>query len=126
VTLRAMLSLMSDAETLTLAQMQWLGDCPQPWTINSEIKDLAGDSPPGKKWFHFMRYDVRLERPWLKDTLGLNFSDTEVERFRQMDDPGIIEAIYDIARQAAEQQIKLEHLLPDPQNKTGNGAGAGA
>jgi hypothetical protein len=28
-----------------------------------------------------------------------------------MDDPGIIKHIYDIARIAAEQQIKVEHLL---------------
>ena len=51
VTLSALLSLMGDMETLSLAQMQWLGDCPQPWEINSEIGDLGGDAPPGGKWF---------------------------------------------------------------------------
>ncbi len=122
VTLRAMLSLMSDSETLALAQMQWLGECPQPWVINSEIKDLAADSPPGQKWFRFLRYDVRLERPWLKDELGLTFTDAEIERFRQMDDPGIIQTIYQIAQQAAEQQIKLEHLLPARPGKPENTA----
>jgi hypothetical protein len=125
VTLRAMLSLMSDSETLTLAQMQWLGECPAPWVINSEIKDLTGDIPRGQKWFRFMRYDVRLERPWLKDVLGLNFKDEDIERFRQMDDPGIIATIYDIGRRAAEQQVKLEHLLPVGQSKTGNATETG-
>jgi hypothetical protein len=111
VTLRALLSMMSDAETLSLAQMQWLGQCPRPWEINSEIRDLRDDGPPGGKWFRFLRYDVRLEAPWLKQNLDLNLGDREVERLRRMDDPGIISTIYEIARTAAEQQVKLEHLL---------------
>ena len=90
VTMRALLSMMGDAQTLALAQMQWLGHCPQPWVINSEIGDLAQDGPPGGKWFHFLRYDVHLETAWLKEHLGSSFSDRDVERFRRMDDPGII------------------------------------
>jgi Patatin-like phospholipase len=84
VTLRALLSMMGDAQTLALAQMQWLGHCPQPWVINSEIGDLAQDGPPGGKWFHFLRYDVRLEAAWLKEHLGLSLTEREVERFRRM------------------------------------------
>jgi hypothetical protein len=116
VTLHALLSMMGDTETLALAQMQWLGQCPQPWEINSEIRDLAGDEPPGGKWFRFLRYDVRLEVPWLEKHLQLKFTDREVERFRRMDDPGIIKDIYALAATAAEQQVKLEHLLPDASN----------
>jgi len=120
VTVRALMSLMGDTETLALAQMQWLGQCPQPWQINSEIKDLATDGPPGEKWFRFLRYDVRLEVPWLKENLGLDLSEGEVERFRRMDDPGIIKCIYGIARLAAEKQVKLEHLIgDDAQGKSG-------
>lgn len=113
VTLSALLSLMSDVETLSLAQMQWLGECPQPWEINSEIRDLAGDSPPGGKWFRFLRYDVRLETAWLRDNLQLDFTESEVLKFRQMDDPGIIKNIYALARLAAEIQVKREHFFPD-------------
>ena len=43
----ALLSLMSDAEAMALAQMQWLGECPDPWEINSEIKTLVGGDPGG-------------------------------------------------------------------------------
>jgi uncharacterized protein len=117
VTLRALLSLMGDMETLALAQMQWLGECPRPWQINSEIGDLAKDAPPGKKWFHFLRYDIRLEQKWIEVNLGQKVSEQEVERYRQMDDPGIIRAIYDLARLAAEQQVQLEDLLPRPPAK---------
>jgi patatin-like phospholipase/acyl hydrolase len=126
VTLSAMLSLMSDAETLALAHMQWLGECPRPWPINSEIGTLANDGPPGRKWFRFLRYDVRLERPWLKEVLGQDYSDSEIIRFRQMDDPGVIETIYGIAKQAAEAQIKLSHLWPDEPSKGGSGTGTRA
>jgi hypothetical protein len=107
----ALMSLMTDAETLILAQMQWLGECPMPWVINSEIGSLAGDGPPGGKLFRFLRYDVRLETQWLQEELGLNIAPEEVERFRHMDDPGIVQSIYEIARLAAEKQVKLEHLI---------------
>jgi hypothetical protein len=109
--LHALMSLMTDAEMLILAQMQWLGECPQPWPINSEIGTLTGDGPPGGKLFRFLRYDVRLEGDWLKNELGLAIAQKDIERYRCMDDPGIVHDIYGIAKTAAERQIKLEHLL---------------
>jgi hypothetical protein len=115
--LTSLLSLMGDTETLALAQMQWLGECPQPWEINSEIGDMAQDIGFGRKWFRFLRYDLRLESAWLKKQLNLDLSEREVERFRRMDDPGIIKCIYGIARIAAEQQVKLEHLLDKPASR---------
>jgi hypothetical protein len=96
---------------LVLAQMQWLGECPAPWVINSEIGTLAGDGPPGGKLFQFLRYDVRLEADWIKERLGLTIEKSEIERYRCMDDPGIVQDIYGIAKVAAERQVKLEDLL---------------
>ncbi len=116
----ALMSLMTDAETLILAQMQWLGECPMPWVINSEIGSLAGDGPPGGKLFRFLRYDVRLETQWLQEELGLNIAPKDVERFRHMDDPGIVQSIYEIARLAAEKQVKLEHLIVSEPGGTGS------
>jgi hypothetical protein len=107
--IHALMSVMSDAETMILAQMQWLGECPQPWVINSEVGTLAGDGPPGGKMFRFLRYDVRLEQNWLADELDVKVDERELERFRCMDDPGIVSAIYDIAVLAAKKQIKPEH-----------------
>ena len=98
---------------LILAQMQWLGECPMPWVINSEIGTLAGDGPPGGKLFRFLRYDVRLETEWLHEKLGLTIAQKDIERFRCMDDPSIVSSIYDIAKLAAEQQVKPEHLADD-------------
>jgi Patatin-like phospholipase len=107
----ALMSLMTDAEVMVLSQMQWLGECSTPWVINSEIGTLAGDGPPGGKLFRFMRYDVRLEMAWLQD-LGLNIPQAEIARFRTMDDPGIVQDIYEIGRVAAERQVRPEHWLP--------------
>jgi hypothetical protein len=110
--LQALMSLMTDAETLILAQMQWLGECPMPWRINSEIGTLAEDGPPGGKLFRFLRYDVRLETDWLERNLALKVSERDVARYRCMDDAGIVQSIYDIARIAAERQVQPEHFFP--------------
>src|SRR5438093_697023 len=116
---RALTSLMNDAQTFVLQQMQYLGECPAPWTINSEIGSLVGDSPPHGKLFRFLRYDVRLELPWIEQELGprveqefgRKLTADDVVRMRSMDDPTIIPDIYKLARIAAEIQVKPEHWV---------------
>jgi hypothetical protein len=105
------MSLMTDAENMTLAQMQWMGDCVTEWKINSEVGTLAKEAPQGGKMFRFMRYDVKLEVKWLHDELGIKVKERDVERYRGMDDPAIVNDIYDIAKRAAEKQVKAEHWL---------------
>jgi uncharacterized protein len=119
--IHALMSLMTDAEMLILAQMQWLGECPAPWVINSEIGTLADDGPPGGKMFRFVRYDVRLEQEWLK-RLGVTVADRDLARYRGMDDPTVVEDIYKIAQKAAEEQVKPEHFFPKAQAATAGGA----
>ena len=122
--LNSLLSMMGDTQTLALAQMQWLGECPDPWTINSEIGTLAEEAPLGQRWFRFMRYDVGLERPWLKQAMGKDVSEEAVERYRNMDDPSIIHAIYELAAEAAERQVKPEHFFPKTENAAAQTASA--
>ena len=110
----ALMSLMTDAEMLVLAQMQWLGECPAPWLINSEIGTLADDGPPGGKMFRFVRYDVRLEQEWLAG-LGVCPEPDDLDRYRCMDDPTIVPQIYEIAKAAAVKQVKPEHFFPKAQ-----------
>ncbi len=118
----ALMSLMTDAEVMVLAQMQWLGECPAPWVINSEIGTLAGDGPPGGKMFRFMRYDVRLEKDWLANELGVDVTAADLARFRCMDDPSIVRDIYEIARRAAEKQVKPEHFFGNARSASASGA----
>jgi uncharacterized protein len=107
----ALLSLMTDAEMLVLTMMQWMGECPAPWQINSEIGTLANDAPPGGKMFRFLRYDVRLEKDWLARELNYTASDELLARLRGMDDPKIVNELYEIGQRAAEKQVKAEHWL---------------
>jgi len=110
--LHSLLSMMGDTQTLALTQMQWLGECPAPWRINSEIGDLADERPPGQRWFRFMRYDVGLERPWIRDNLGKDLTEETVASYRDMDKASIIMPIYELAVEAAERQVKAEHFFP--------------
>lgn len=110
--LHSLLSMMGDTQTMALAQMQWLGDCPDPWPINSEIGSLAGELPPDRRWFRFMRYDVQLEQPWIASQLDMPLSEDVVTSYRNMDDPAIIESIYLLAVEAAKRQVKVEHFFP--------------
>jgi len=117
----ALKSLMNDVQTFVLTQMQYLGECPMPWWINSEIEDLAKEKPPGGKMFRFLRYDVRLEWKWIESlrdevgtekfeaAFGRKLTEIDVIRMRGMDDPTIIEDVYKLARIAAKQQVKAEH-----------------
>jgi uncharacterized protein len=107
----ALLSLMTDTEMLVLSMMQWMGECPAPWTINSEIGTLAGDAPRGGKMFRFLRYDVRLEKEWLARELDYQASDELIVRLRGMDDPKVAQQLYEIGSLAAAKQVKIEHLL---------------
>jgi hypothetical protein len=112
----SLMSMMGDTQTLALAQMQWLGECPDPWPINSEIGTLADEMPFGHHWFRFMRYDLGLEKPWFKKYLDKDVAEEVVAGYRNMDNPSIIMTIYDLACEAAERQVKAEHFFPKQQH----------
>jgi hypothetical protein len=61
--------------------------------------------------FRFLRYNVRLEKDWLKNELDYEISDALLARVRNMDDPAVVDHLYEIGRLAALRQVKLEHLL---------------
>jgi uncharacterized protein len=111
--LHALMSLMTDTEVLALMLMQWMGECPAPWQINSEVGTLAKVAPQGGKMFRFLRYDVRLEKDWLARELNYPVSEQLLERLRGMDDPSTVDVLYEIGCIAAKKQIKTEHLLGD-------------
>jgi hypothetical protein len=109
--IHAMISMITDSEMLVLTLMQWMGECPAPWQINSEIGTLADVAPPGGKMFRFLRYDVRLEKEWLARELDYKVSDEMIERLRGMDDPTLVDKLYEIGQLAAAKQVKPEHFL---------------
>src|SRR5262249_13052943 len=105
---QALRPVIDDSSGLVLALMQWLGQSPTPWLVNSEIREVAEQFPAGPL-FRFLRYDVRLEADWLAEHLGMKLSDKDVERVREMDNPDSIPLAYQIGREAAERQVKAEH-----------------
>lgn len=107
--IHALRSLITNSQMLVLAFMQWMGECPTPWEINSEIKSLAGEAPQGGKMFRFLRYDVRLDKEWLAMELNYPASDAGLVRLRGMDDPGMVEELYRIGKAAADKQVKPDH-----------------
>jgi hypothetical protein len=104
-------SLMHDLEGLVLQQMQYLGECQAPWPSGAIAGMRDDDVGEEGKFYRFVRYDVELESTWLKEKLGLDVPQRDVARYRSVDDPGIVADIYEIAKAAAERQVKLEHLL---------------
>jgi uncharacterized protein len=111
ITYYSLMSMINDSQMLVLALMQWMGECPAPWQINSEIGNLANDTPPGGKMFRFLRYDVRLEKDWLARELNYKVDDAQLARLRGMDDPRLVNQLYEIGSAAAEKQVKAEHWL---------------
>jgi uncharacterized protein len=104
-------SLVEEGEALTLSQMQLLGECPAPWSINSDIRTLSGEHTFGGPFFRFLHYDVRLEAAWLSENLDVKLAEREVARLRSSDDPSIIAEVYELGRIAAGRQVKIEHLM---------------
>jgi len=109
IALHALRTVMDDSQGLALALMQWFGQSPTPWSVNSEMQDLLHDLFPAGPLFRFLRYDVRLEADWLTEHLGVKLSEKDLARVREMDNPDSIPLAYEIGRLAAERQVKAEH-----------------
>lgn len=105
----ALRSLMDDCNWLTQTLMQWLGDTPTRWHIDTEIGDLAGDSLESPL-VHYLRYDAHLTAEWLERRLGLVLEPSKLERLKEMDLPHLAPELLDIGRRAAELQVTAEHF----------------
>jgi uncharacterized protein len=111
VAIHALASLIDDASNLIVMLMQWLGESPTAWAVNSEIGSLTDDLLPGGPLFRFVRYNVVLESDWLREMLDIRLSEKEVSRVRQLDDAATIPLAYEIGTRAAERQVKIEHFV---------------
>lgn len=107
--LKALAGLMCDTEAQTVGMMQALGTTPTPWKINSEVGDMQGMRLPGGPLFRYVRYDLRLEAEWLLENLGRKVDPATIAHLRLMDDPKNMAKAQDMARMAAQQQVKVEH-----------------
>jgi hypothetical protein len=64
--LAALQSLMDDCERMNRATLQWLTNCLTPWLVDRAVGDMKLDSQAGPQLATYVRYNVLLERDWLK------------------------------------------------------------
>ncbi len=107
--LNSLSSVIDDCSELTQTLLQWMSNTPTPWTIDSEIGDLADDRLGDQTLLSYQRYDVVLSPNWLKEHLNLNFSPEELARLAQMDQPIHTEQLLELGRKAADR-ITPDHL----------------
>ena len=100
---------MEDANYLNQTIMQYLSNSPIPRKIDSEILDLKDDLLTPTPALHYIRYNVMLEENEM-NSLGLNFTQKELESLREMSDAKNKDILYEIGSKAAAVQIKPEHI----------------
>lgn len=108
--LRALSSLMGDAAAFNELILQWLSASPTARQIDREVGDLCSDVlGASEPWLTYLRYDPQLDREWLKDRVGLDLREDEVEGLRKMDDPANLDALSGVGAATAEL-VKKEHF----------------
>jgi hypothetical protein len=108
--LRSLQSLMEDCSRVNHGLLQWLTHCLTPWTIDRAVQDMQPDSQSGPQLATYARYNVLLEPSWLKTTLNVERSASELQQIAALDDPKQIEELAELGRLAAKVQIKPEHF----------------
>jgi len=102
----AIQGLVDDCQDTGLMLMQWLSDQSMPWQINSDILDLEGDYLGFGPAFSFQRFNIRLERDWLKEHSGVDITDAELSGLRRMDNTAGMHELYELASAAAKTQVE--------------------
>ena len=101
----ALYSMIADNDRLVLTLMHGLGRCESPWTIDSQIGKLNAACMTPEPLFRFERYDLRLEREWLAEEIGVDVSEPDLVRFRDLSSLSSMQSVYDLAARAAEKQM---------------------
>ena len=106
----ALQGVIADCQSFNLTLLQMLAKPNRRWTINSEIDDQRDDlmlrvGSVDHPLMSFTRYDVKLEKKWLKEKLGRTFSDRRLEQVRDFMDPTDLRTNYDLGVSAAKFQV---------------------
>lgn len=107
---QSLMSMMNDCNWLNQTLLQWLSECPTPWTVDSEIGDLSSDRLPGGALVRYVRYDVGLTRAWLERELNMILSDKELAELACIDRPELASRLLGLGRAAALAQIQEPHF----------------
>ncbi len=108
---RALASVMDDAAALNETMLQWLSRSPTARKIDAEVGTLANDVlGGGDAWLSYLRYDVRLNRGWLEDRIGLRYSEAQLDGIERMDDASRIDRLVEIGEAAALRLVDPAHF----------------
>lgn len=110
VALQALASLMNDCDAMNQTMLQWMSRSPTAWTIDREIGNLQNDVLGGKELFSYLRYNVVLDRDWLKDNLKVDLKASEVKGLQEMDKPKNMSSLAMLGGLAAQKQIESTHF----------------
>jgi hypothetical protein len=108
--LQSLKSLMDDCARNNQGVMQWLTNCLTPWTIDRAVGDMKGDSLSGPQLATYARYNVLLDKVWLKSALDITLEADKIAQIAKMDDPSNMDDLARLGKAAAALQVKPEHL----------------
>jgi hypothetical protein len=101
---------MSECDWLGQTLLQWWSDSPTAARINSEIGDLRDDLMGGRKFLSYLRYNVRFDRGWIKENIGVELDEKLVKGLTAMDNPQNVEELADLGAAAAAKQMDESHF----------------
>lgn len=109
---RALASMMGDADALVRLLLQWMGRTlfSMPSDIDSEVGDLREDTVDGRKLLTYVRYNAPFEQKWLRDALHMDLSADEVAGLEPMDRAENIDRLATIGERAGELQVSEDHF----------------
>ena len=110
VALQALSSLMNDCDAMNQTMLQWMSRSPTAWKIDREIGDLQGDVLGGKEIFSYLRYNVVLDREWLREHLQVDVKPSVVKGLQAMDNPKNMGSLARLGETASRIQIHPEHF----------------
>lgn len=106
-------SMVADNEIFTLKLLQSFSHPRFSWKIDGEIGNLHGEMLGHahgsiQPIFSFQRYNLPLELGLVEDRYDVSATLAEREQLYEIDNPGIIDKAYALAREAAECQVSIE------------------
>lgn len=110
VSLHALTSLMNDCDAMNQTILQWMSRSPTAWKIDREIGDLHGDVVGGKELLSYLRYNVVLDREWLRTNLQIDMNAREVKGLQEMDKPKNMSKLGLLGAAASHIQIHPQHF----------------
>ncbi|MEP1472305.1 MAG: patatin-like phospholipase family protein [Halieaceae bacterium] len=108
----ALASLMNDCRELNELMMQWMGKQLGPRDkIDSLIGDLSGEVLAPEPLFSYTRYNLRIEKDWLKREFQRSYTDKEIKALRNYKSIPTISEWQELGSLYAEKYINEADIL---------------